>query len=75
MLIGTLLMLSSRRVAVTTISSSAPAGAGAPVAAGATVSDGFASFATAAAAASMLEHINVPKNNKEACARPVIAFE
>ncbi len=28
MLIGTLLMLSSRRVAVTTISSSAPAGAG-----------------------------------------------
>ena len=64
MLIGTLLMLSSRRVAVTTISSSAPAGAGALVAAGATVSVGLASLAAATTAASMLAHTSVPKNNK-----------
>src|ERR1017187_6756839 len=74
MLIGTLLMFSSRRVAVTTISSSAQAGAGALVAAGATVSDGFASLATAAAAR-LLAHTRVPKNNKEGRTGPVIDFE
>ena len=75
MLIGTLLMLSSRRVAVTTISSSAaPAGAGALVAAGA-VSVGFASLAAATTAPSRHAHIRVPKNNNEGRAGLVIAFE
>src|ERR1700683_364556 len=69
MLMGTLLMLSSRRVAVTTISSSAPEAAGVPV------SDAFASFACAAAARAKLAPPKVPKNNKYRKTGAVIAFE
>src|SRR5580658_5735318 len=69
MLMGTLLMLSSRRVAVTTISSSAPEAAGVPE------SDAFASVALAGAARAKPVPTRVPKNNRYRQTGAVIAFE